>query len=152
VGQSENVGMKNLRSYSVNLSYNSNVGTFVLAGFINNKDKKEDAYYAISGVANTGATGSCSENSATVNNSTENCSGNSYSNKNYLGRTLYREIDLTWMYYWRDGVSFMAGASVLHGGDALRNTRENITSSDIYSRYTFKPTATIFYFMVTAAL
>jgi hypothetical protein len=152
VGQSENVGMKNLRSYSVNLSYNSNMGTFVLAGFINNKDKKEDAYYAISGVANTGATGSCSENSATVNNSTENCSGNSYSNKNYLGRTLYREIDLTWMYYWRDGVSFMAGASVLHGGDALRNTRENITSSDIYSRYTFKPTATIFYFMVTAAL
>ncbi len=152
-GQSENIGMKNLRSYSVNLSYNSNsMGTFVLAGYLNNKDKKEDAYYGISGDANTGSAGSCTVNSVVVNTSTENCSGNSYSNTNYSGRTIYREIDLTWLYYWRDGVSFTIGGSVLYGGDALRNSRVNINSTDINSRYTFNPTATIFYFMVTAAL
>jgi hypothetical protein len=152
-GLSENMNLQNVKSYNTNISYNSeNYGYFTIAYFIHRKAKREDAWYAISGDPNTGAGGSCNPRVNATISSTENCDGNPYNNQSPLGAGLYNELDFSWMYNWRQGISFFAGVGILQAGDSIRNARNNPLNPNPMDRYTFRPRGWMFYFMVSGAL
>lgn len=152
-GLSENIGLKNLKSYNLNISYKSDAwGSFILSGFIHRKAVRQDAWYSISGDPKTGAIGSCSVNGNAASTSTENCSGNSFSNNTYLGSGIYNEVNLAWVYHWAEGVSVWLGAGYLKAGDSIRNVRTDINNPNPSNRYTFKPDAYMSYFMVNVAM
>ncbi len=152
-GLAENIGLKNLKSYNLNLSYKTNEwGSFILSGFIHRKAVRQDSWYSISGDPKTGAVGSCSVNALVESASTENCNGNSYSNNTYLGSGLYNEVDFAWIYHWNEGVSIWLGGGYLHAGDAIRNVRTDINNPNPLNRYTFNPNAYMSYFMLNVAM
>ncbi len=107
-GISENMGMKNLFSPSVSLYYEGGKwGDFLLNYFYEMKATPQDAWYAISGAANTGA----SSESAT------NSKGSG------LNRNLYQEVDLVWMKPFSTYFSLWIGVGYLHAGDAVAAAR-----------------------------
>lgn len=111
-GLSENIDTKNLSSYNFNFSYKTDhYGTFYAAYIINNKVQTQDAWYAINGTANTGA----STESNGVGQTTISVGG--------TGKNIYNEFDLTWMYVVNDYVSIWIGGGILTAGNAVKNQR-----------------------------
>ncbi|WP_246048482.1 alginate export family protein [Leptospira sarikeiensis] len=111
-GLSENIDTKNLSSYNINFSYKTDhYGTFYAAYIINDKAQTQDAWYAINGSANTGA----STESNGVGQTTVTLGG--------TGRNIYNEFDLTWMYVVNDYVSIWIGGGILTAGNAVKNQR-----------------------------
>lgn len=111
-GLSENIDTKNLSSFNFNFSYKTErYGTFYAAYIINNKVQTQDAWYAINGSANTGA----STESNGVGQTTISVSG--------TGKNIYNEFDLTWMYVVNDYVSIWIGGGILTAGNAVKNQR-----------------------------
>ncbi|HMV43370.1 MAG TPA: alginate export family protein [Leptospiraceae bacterium] len=110
-GLSENIDAKNLISKTLNLSYKTDKwGTFMASYFWNDKDKTQDAWYAINGTANTGAT-------------TEFNNGQTTLAFAKSSRRLYDELDFTWMYNLNDHVSLWIGGGMLTAGKAIRNQK-----------------------------
>lgn len=110
-GLSENIDAKNLISKTINLSYKTeNLGTFYASYFWNDKAKTQDAWYAINGTANTGA-------------STEFNNGATSIALAKSSRRIYEELDLTWMYNLNDHVSLWIGAGMLSAGKAVKNQK-----------------------------
>ncbi|TGN17310.1 alginate export family protein [Leptospira idonii] len=127
-GISENIDMKNLVSKSVSVEYKtSSWGTFQIAYFQNDKAERQDAWYAISGAANSpvGIGTTNSSPISTAKGSTENYSDNPYSQPYSLGKRIYNEVDLTWMGVINDNVSIWAGVGYLHAGDSVSNYRNS---------------------------
>ncbi|PJZ25989.1 alginate export [Leptospira hartskeerlii] len=111
-GLSENIDTKNLSSYNLNFSYKTDhYGTFYAAYIVNNKVQTQDAWYAINGAANTGA----STESNGVGQTTIQVGG--------TGKNLYNEVDFTWMYVVNDYVSIWIGGGILTAGNAVKNQR-----------------------------
>lgn len=111
-GLSENIDTKNLSSYNLNFSYKTDrYGTFYAAYIVNNKVQTQDAWYAINGSANTGAS---TENNG-VGQTTITVGG--------TGKNIYNEFDLTWMYVVNDYVSIWIGGGILTAGNAVKDQR-----------------------------
>ena len=111
-GLSENIDTKNLISKTVNISYKTEkIGTFYASYFVNDKARTQDAWYAISGVANIGA-------------STEfNGPGQTTIALAKSGRRIYSELDFTWMYNLNDHVSLWIGGGILTAGNSVKNQK-----------------------------
>ncbi len=111
-GFSENIDTKNLISKTANISYKTDsLGTFYASYFTNDKAKTQDAWYAISGAANTNAT-------AEGNNG--QVSARLIMNP---GRRIYSEFDLSWMYNINDYVSLMIGGGILTAGNSVKSQK-----------------------------
>lgn len=111
-GFSENIDTKNLISRTVNVSYKTEkFGTFYASYFINDKAKTQDAWYAISGAANTNAT---VEGFSVGQTSIRLAQSN---------RRIYSEFDLSWLYNVNDYVSLMIGGGLLSAGDSINNQK-----------------------------
>jgi hypothetical protein len=109
-GFSENIDTKNLISKTVNVSYKTDkFGTFYASYFTNDKAKTQDAWYAISGAANTGSTVEGAPGS-TVRLAKSN-------------RRIYSEFDLSWMYSMNEYLSLMIGGGILTAGDSVKNQK-----------------------------
>ncbi|MDF3819731.1 alginate export family protein [Leptospira sp. 96542] len=132
-GISENINAQNLLSKSVSLTYKSNSwGEFQITYFQNDKAEKQDAWYAISGAANSTNTIGV-ENSSPVSadkGSTENYSNNGYTQPYSLGKRIYNEVDLTWMGHFYDNLSLWLGVGYLSAGEAVKNYRNTLLVFD----------------------
>ena len=118
-GISENMGMKNLFSPSVSLYYEGGKwGDFLVNYFYEMKATPQDAWYAISGVANTGASSESATNSKTG-----------------LSRNLYQEIDLVWMKQFSTYFSIWIGVGYLHAGDAIAAARGGDFKADAFMSF-----------------
>jgi Alginate export len=114
-GFSENINTKNLTSRTINLSYKTNqLGTFYVSYFWNDKTKTQDSWYAVNGLANTNAT----VEQVQTNQTTHNLARSS--------RSIYNELDFTWMYGINENVSIWLGAGVLFAGDSVKNQKNAI--------------------------
>ncbi|MBE8345893.1 hypothetical protein IQA88_19765, partial [Leptospira interrogans serovar Pomona] len=104
-----------LSSWNMNLTYKSNKwGMFQIAYIINDKVQKNDAWYAINGSANSIAGSVISSPVAMSTNasgsissagSTENYTGNAFTQSYSMGRNIYNELDLTWIFQVNDNIS-----------------------------------------------
>ena len=111
-GLSENIDTKNLISKTVNVSYKTEkYGTFQVAYFVNEKARTQDAWYAINGTANTGAT-------TEFNGVGQTTVALAKSN-----RKIYNEFDFTWMYNLNDYVSLWIGGGILSAGNSVKNQK-----------------------------
>ncbi|MDZ4726053.1 MAG: alginate export family protein [Leptospira sp.] len=127
-GISENIGTKNLISKSISVSYNTNDwGNFQLSYFQNDKAEKQDAWYAINGANNSSSDLSAINSSpvSSAKGSTENFSDNPYTQSYSLGKSIYNEIDLTWMALINDNVSIWLGVGYLKAGNSISNYRNS---------------------------
>lgn len=128
-GISENMGMKNIFTPSVSLLYESpKWGDFVASYFYEMKATPQDAWYGISGLANSGtaaanASGRISSESAT------NASGAN------LGSLLYHEVNLVWMQRVSTWLSIWVGAGYLHAGNAIAIARGNDFKADAFMAF-----------------
>ncbi|WP_411823850.1 alginate export family protein [Leptospira sp. 'Mane'] len=135
-GISENVDTKNLISKGINVSYKTEeYGTFQLSYFANDKAQRQDAWYAISGAANSVSTVGTANSSPVdiAKGSTESYTNNVYTQSYSLGKHLYTEIDLTWMGKINDNVSIWMGVGYLHAGSAITNYRNALFVYDANS-------------------
>lgn len=126
-GISENLGMKNILSPAVTVTYENKIwGTFILSFFNHDKATKQDAWYGISGASNTGG-------AATV----AGVSSEDFSNKGNvnLGRNIYREIDFIWMKSFSNHVSAWIGVGYLRAGDAVANARGANLNADAWMAF-----------------
>lgn len=118
-GISENMGMKNLFSPSVSLYYEGGKwGDFLLNYFYEMKATPQDAWYAISGVANTGASSESAANKGTG-----------------LGRNLYQEVDFVWIKQFSTYFSIWVGVGYLHAGDAIAAARGADFNADAFMSF-----------------
>lgn len=126
-GISENMGMKNIFTPSVSLLYeNKKWGDFIVSYFYESKATTQDAWYAISGAANS------SSNAATSGSiSTESATNNGTN----LGRNLYQEVDLVWMKPFANYFSLWVGVGYLHAGDAIANARGADFKADAFMSF-----------------
>ena len=130
-GLSENIDTKNMIQYSLNLSYKSEkAGTFVFAIFDLNKAKKQDAWYAINGAANTGLSTESLSNGTYTQNAWYTPAGQAAYAGTNLGKGLYTEYDLSWQYQIGENVSIWTGAGVLVAKDSIRNLRNNPVATE----------------------
>lgn len=133
-GISENINAQNLLSKSIHVSYKTDSwGEFQISYFQNDKAEKQDAWYAISGAANS-TRNTNEENSSPVaadKGSTENFANNPYSQPYRLGKRIYTEIDVTWMGKLNDFVSIWVGVGVLRAGDSIKNYRNSLLRYDV---------------------
>ena len=117
-GLSENIDMKNLISKNVNLSYKTDkFGTFYFNYIVNLKAQTQDAWYAISGLANTGST-------------VEFYKGQTNFALTSSNRRIYDEIDFTWMYNVNDYVSLWIGGGLMTAGNSIKNQKNAILTYD----------------------
>ncbi|HNF23485.1 MAG TPA: alginate export family protein [Leptospiraceae bacterium] len=114
-GTSENIDMKNLKSTQISISHKTEKwGTFHASYFWNIKTQTNDAWYAVNGAANAGATTDYSSKAVTGNR----------------GRNIYNELDLTWMYGFHDYVSLWIGGGVLTAGNAVKGQKNAVVTYD----------------------
>ncbi|EMN13191.1 PF13372 domain protein [Leptospira borgpetersenii str. Brem 307] len=173
-GLSENIDMKNLSSWNMNLTYKSNKwGMFQIAYIINDKVQKNDAWYAINGSANSIAGSVISSPVAMSTNasgsissagSTENYTGNAFTQSYSMGRNIYNELDLTWIFQVNDNISIWAGAGFLIAGNSIRNYRNSplfynrttnqfeLNTAALMKQHTSEKYASVFFFQMNAAL
>lgn len=127
-GISENMGMKNILTPAASVSYESKLfGDFILTYLYENKATPQDAWYAISGVANSSASGSTA---ARVSTEDANNSGTVA-----LGRNVFQEVDLVWMKQFNGYVSLWVGIGYLHAGDAVRLARGSDFKADAFMSF-----------------
>ncbi len=118
-GFSENIDTKNLTSKTINLSYKTeSFGSFYASYFWNDKTKTQDSWYAVNGIANTGAT----VEQASTTQSTQNLAKSN--------RGIYTELDLTWIYGINDNVSLWIGGGYLVAGGSVRNQKDAVLNVD----------------------
>lgn len=111
-GFSENIDTKNLISKTANISYKTDhFGTFYASYFVNDKARTQDAWYAVNGTANTGAT-------TEFNGQGQTTVALAKSN-----RRIYTEFDFTWMYNINDYVSLWIGGGILTAGNSVKNQK-----------------------------
>ncbi|WP_083244186.1 alginate export family protein [Leptospira tipperaryensis] len=173
-GLSENIDTKNLSSWNLNITYKSEKwGTFQVAYIINDKVQKNDAWYAINGGANSIAGSALASPVAVSTNaagqpatagSSENYTGNAYTQSYSLGRNIYNELDLTWMYQLNDNVSIWMGGGFLIAGNSVRNYRNSpllyngstnqfeLNGAAFTKQHTSANNASVYFFQVNAAL
>lgn len=121
-GISENMGMKNLFSPSVSVTYQSKKwGDFMLSYFYEMKATSQDAWYGISGLANS------STSPVAGRISTESASNSGGAN---LGSGLYQEVDFVWMQRFSSYFSIWIGAGYLHAGNAISLARGSDLKAD----------------------
>ncbi|TGN13144.1 alginate export family protein [Leptospira ilyithenensis] len=135
-GISENIDTKNLISKGASISYKTDeYGTFQVSYFANDKAQKQDAWYAVSGAANSVSTiGSANSSPVdTAKGSTESYTNNVYTQSYSLGKHIYTEIDLTWMGKINDNVSIWMGVGYLRAGSAITNYRNALFTYDANS-------------------
>ncbi len=112
----------NSKSKSIHLMWNTEkAGRWIFVAWDVQKSNPNDAWYTSGGSPNSGL-------------SSENFSGSRFGSKlgEKIGKRVFYEYDIVWQYYWKDYVSFWAGASVLVAGDSVKNARVNPVASDIY--------------------
>lgn len=173
-GLSENIDMKNLSSWNTNLTYKSNKwGMFQIAYIINDKVQKNDAWYAINGSANSIAGSVISSPVAMSTNasgsissagSTENYTGNAFTQSYSMGRNIYNELDLTWIFQVNDNISIWTGAGFLIAGNSIRNYRNSplfyngttnqfeLNTAALMKQHTSEKYASVFFFQMNAVL
>ncbi len=137
-GQSTIVGFQNVKSYSIRANYKTEkYGTFILAAYDIQKAKSQDAWYNVAGGAVTGG-------------SSENFGNDrfKYDPNAHLGKRLFFQYDITWVYNYSEHISIWSGFSLIQAQDAVRNIRQVGEAG----RYNFEPTSRYFYFMVSAVL
>lgn len=123
-GISENMGMKNVLAPAVSVMYESKKwGDFVLTYFYEDKATTQDAWYAISGGANSSATVSTARISSEDARNTGGIA---------LGRNLYQEVDLVWMKQFSGYFSVWVGLGYLRAGDAIANARGTDFKADAF--------------------
>lgn len=150
-GFSENIDTKNLISKTINVSYKTDkFGTFYGSYFTNDKVKTQDAWYAISGAANSGKT-------------VEGYTGQTNVLLAKSSRRIYSEFDLSWMYSMNDYLSIMIGGGILTAGDSVKNQKNaaytlNLNTNTITTNNSIllgqsgaAPVAHIFFFQFMAA-
>ncbi|TGK18878.1 alginate export [Leptospira fluminis] len=138
-GLSENIGVKNLISKSVHMSYKSEqYGTFFVSYYSNDKAQVQDAWYAINGTANTGA-------STEANNGVTNSSGQTVYTLGKLGKNIYNEFDLAWNYVISEYTSVWLGAGFLTAGSAVKNQKNALYTYTVGNdgSVTLTPTAVL---------
>lgn len=114
-GISENMGMKNIFTPSVSVTYQSKKwGDFSLSYFYEMKATNQDAWYGINGLANSSTV------STAGRISTESATNSSSAS---LGSSLYQEVDLVWMQRFSNYFSLWIGAGYLHAGNAISLAR-----------------------------
>lgn len=137
-GQSTIAGFQNIKTYSTRVQVKTEgFGTFIFAVYDNLKAKSQDAWYNVAGSA---VDGGSSENK-----------GNErfkYDPNAHLGKRLFYQYDITWIYNYSEYISIWSGFSLIQAQDAIRNTRQ----VEEAGRYNFEPTSRYFYLMVSAAL
>ena len=137
-GQSTIVGFQNIKTYSARINYKTEkYGTFILAVYDTLKAKSQDAWYNAAGGAVTGG-------------SSENFGNDrfKYDPNAHLGKRLFYQYDITWVYNYSEHISIWSGFSLIQAQDAVRNIRQVGEAG----RYNFEPTSRYFYFMVSAVL
>ncbi|WP_157210492.1 alginate export family protein [Turneriella parva] len=127
-GISENMGMKNIFAPAVSVSYeNKLLGEFILTYLYENKATTQDAWYAISGAANSSAT---TNSAARV--STEDAAN---TGAVALGRNVFQELDLVYLKQFSAYVSLWVGIGYLHAGDAVRLARGADFKADAFMSF-----------------
>jgi len=137
-GQSTIVGFQNIKTYSTRINYKTEkYGTFILAAYDTLKAKSQDAWYNVAGGAVAGG-------------SSENFGNDrfKYDPNAHLGKRLFYQYDITWIYNYSEHISIWSGFSLIQAQDAVRNIRQVGEAG----RYNFEPTSRYFYFMVSAVL
>lgn len=127
-GISENMGMKNIFTPSVSVLYESPLwGDFVFSYFYEMKATPQDAWYGISGLAN----------SASAANSWSRVSSESATNAAgaNLGSLLYHEVNLVWMQRFSTWLSIWVGAGYLRAGNAIAIARGNDFKADAFMAF-----------------
>jgi hypothetical protein len=138
-GIANNAFWSNIKDYSIHLMWKTeSFGRFIFVAHDTYKAVKQDAWYNTNGGAN-------------LRQSTENFKNDPYAN-NHLGKKLYNEYDLIWMYYLKDYVSLWMGGAVLYGGDSIRNAKTNPWSTVQTDRYAFDRYATMFFAFAQLAM
>lgn len=134
-GQSTMVGFQNVKNYSTRLNIKSSFGTFIFALYDIQKAKSQDAWYNVGGAAVSGG-------------SSENRTNNryQYDANAHLGKRLFYQYDFTYMFTYKEYVSFWAGFSLIQAQDAIRNARQISETAT----YTFEPASRYYYLMVSA--
>jgi len=128
-GISENMGMKNIFTPSVSLLYESpKWGDFVVSYFYEMKATPQDAWYGISGLANSGTAAANSSGRISTESAT-NASGAN------LGSLLYHEVNLVWMQRFSSWLSIWVGAGYLHAGNAIAIARGNDFKADAFMAF-----------------
>jgi hypothetical protein len=127
-GISENMGMKNILAPAISISYeNKLLGDFVLTYLYENKATPQDAWYAISGAANTSL-----QPGGAARISTEDASN---LGGTALGRNVFQELDLVYMKQFNGYVSLWVGVGYLHAGDAVRLARGSDFRADAFMSF-----------------
>jgi hypothetical protein len=128
-GISENMGMKNIFTPSVSLLYESpQWGDFVVSYFYEMKATPQDAWYGISGLANSGSAAANSSGRISTESAT-NASGAN------LGSFLYHEVNLVRMQRVSTWLSIWVGAGYLHAGNAIGIARGNDFKADAFMAF-----------------
>lgn len=128
-GIAENMGMKNIFTPSLSLLYESaKWGDFVFSYFYEMKATPQDAWYGISGLANSGTQAS----NASGRISTESASNAAGAD---LGSLLYHEVDLVWMQRFSTWLSLWIGAGYLHAGNAIAIARGSNFKADAFMAF-----------------
>lgn len=137
-GQSTIVGFQNIKSYSAKISIKTEkFGQFIFAGYDILKAKSQDAWYNVQGAA---VAGGSSEN--------KNNERFKYDQNAHLGKRLFYQYDITWIYNYSEYISIWAGFSLIQAQDAIRNIRD----IPEIQKYTFEPTSRYMFFMVSAVM
>ena len=137
-GQSTIVGFQNIKTYSARINYKTeSYGTFILAAYDTQKAKSQDAWYNVAG--------------GTVDGGSSESKGNErfkYDPNAHLGKRLFFQYDITWVYNYSENISIWSGFSLIQAQDAIRNVRQVGEAN----RYIFEPTSRYFYFMISAVM
>nr|WP_232420687.1 alginate export family protein [Leptospira vanthielii] len=150
-GMADQVSWVNMKSKSVNASYNlGTYGSVRLDYFAIEKHKLQDSWYDVAGVAKTGAsTESISNNSYDVSQVlTEKGAGDNRP-VSMLGKSLFRELDFKYNVPYKNLI-LECGYSMLFAGDAIQNrVNDRTINSQVYTNQ-FSKNAQFAYLMVTA--
>ncbi|MCW7483109.1 alginate export family protein [Leptospira kanakyensis] len=150
-GMADQVSWVNMKSKSVNISYNlGTYGSFRIDYFAIEKHKLQDSWYDIAGVAKSGAsTESITNNQYDVSQVlTENGTGNNRP-VSMLGKSLFRELDFKYNVPYQNLI-LECGYSLIYAGDAIQNkVNDRTVSSQVYTNQ-FSKNAQFAYLMVTA--
>lgn len=127
-GISENMGMKNIFTPAVTLSYESKKwGEFILSYFYENKATQQDAWYAISGAPNSSVSATTTGRISTEDARNTGAVG--------LGRNIYQEIDFVWMKHFSNYFSIWIGVGYLRAGDAVSIARGADFKADAFMSF-----------------
>ena len=126
-GISENMGLKNILSPAVTLSYESKKwGDFIVSYFYENKATTQDAWYGISGAQNSAATAGTGRISSEDAKNTGAVP---------LGKNIYQEIDFVWMKHFSNYFSVWIGVGYLRAGDAVSAARGADFKADAFMTF-----------------